>query len=181
MHLSYKYVYKFSLQWSLRQRIAINFNSISDILSSVGTVSKTLSLAISEVETAEVLNAALSWLVEIYSLRISYCLGFLILATREMRSLEKQVFFYQQRRVLVYEISFDGVHPLRNTRPTITYKGKSISIQAWTGPESPRSLRFPDFKTIGSQVVSPRHRLPLSHRKYSWYSFLLEVESNPGL
>jgi len=28
-------------------------------------------------------------------------------------------------------------------------KGKAIQLQAWTGPESSRSLRLPDFKTIG--------------------------------
>jgi hypothetical protein len=28
-------------------------------------------------------------------------------------------------------------------------KGKSIPVQAWTGPEGSRRLRLPDFKTIG--------------------------------
>jgi hypothetical protein len=32
----------------------------------------------------------------------------------------------------------------------------------------------------GDKVVSPNQRPPLSPRKYSWYSFLLEVESIPG-
>ena len=32
----------------------------------------------------------------------------------------------------------------------------------------------------GSKVVSPTHRPPLPPRKYAWYSFLLETESNPG-
>ena len=32
----------------------------------------------------------------------------------------------------------------------------------------------------GGKVVSPTHRPPLPPRKYSWYSFLLEAESNPG-
>jgi hypothetical protein len=27
-------------------------------------------------------------------------------------------------------------------------KGKAIPLQAWTGPEGSRRLRFPDFKTI---------------------------------
>ena len=31
----------------------------------------------------------------------------------------------------------------------------------------------------GGKVVSPTHRPPLPVRKYSWYSFLLEAESNP--
>jgi hypothetical protein len=30
------------------------------------------------------------------------------------------------------------------------YKGKVIPLQAWTGPEGSRRLRFPDFKTIGT-------------------------------
>jgi len=29
-------------------------------------------------------------------------------------------------------------------------KGKAIPLQAWIGPEGSRSLRFPDFKTIGT-------------------------------
>jgi hypothetical protein len=29
-------------------------------------------------------------------------------------------------------------------------KGKAIPLQAWTGPESSRRLRLPDFKTIGT-------------------------------
>jgi len=29
-------------------------------------------------------------------------------------------------------------------------KGKPIPLQAWTGPEGSRRLRFPDFKTIGT-------------------------------
>jgi len=29
-------------------------------------------------------------------------------------------------------------------------KGKAISLQAWTGPESSRKLRLPDFKPIGT-------------------------------
>jgi len=29
-------------------------------------------------------------------------------------------------------------------------KGKAIPLQAWTDPEGSRSLRFPDFKTIGT-------------------------------
>ena len=50
-------------------------------------------------------------------------------------------------------------------------------------PEGSRKLRFPDFITTaqdGVKVVNLRHRPPLPPRKYTWYSFLLEVESNPG-
>ena len=39
--------------------------------------------------------------------------------------------------------------------------GKSDTLQAWSGPEDSRKLRFPDFKTTaqgGGKVVSPTHR-----------------------
>jgi len=29
-------------------------------------------------------------------------------------------------------------------------KGKPIPLQTWTGPEGPRRLRLPDFKTVGT-------------------------------
>ena len=43
------------------------------------------------------------------------------------------------------------------------YKGKSKSVplQAWSGPEGSRKLRFPDYKTTaqdGGKVVSLTHR-----------------------
>jgi hypothetical protein len=31
----------------------------------------------------------------------------------------------------------------------ITVKHKAIPLQGWTGPQGPKSLRLPDFKTIG--------------------------------
>ena len=34
---------------------------------------------------------------------------------------------------------------------TIKGKGKPIPLQAWTGPEGSRRLKFPDFKIIGTQ------------------------------
>ena len=39
--------------------------------------------------------------------------------------------------------------------------GKSFPLQAWSGPEGSRKLRFPDFMTTvqeGGKVVSPTHR-----------------------
>ena len=59
----------------------------------------------------------------------------------------------------------------------------AVPLQAWTGPEGSRKLRFPDFVTTaqdGGKVVSLTYRPPLPPRKYSWYSFLLEAESTPG-
>ena len=43
-------------------------------------------------------------------------------------------------------------------------KGKAIPLQAWSGPEGSRKLRFPDFMTTaqdGGKVVSLTHRPPL--------------------
>ena len=43
-------------------------------------------------------------------------------------------------------------------------KGKSVPLQAWSGPEGSRKLRFPDFMTTaqdGGKVVSLMHRPPL--------------------
>jgi len=43
-------------------------------------------------------------------------------------------------------------------------KGKAISLQAWSGPEVSRKLRFPDFMAIAQdsgKVVSLTHRPPL--------------------
>jgi hypothetical protein len=42
---------------------------------------------------------------------------------------------------------------------------------------------LPDFMTTaqdGGKVVSLTHRPSFTPRKYTWYSFLLEAESNPG-
>jgi len=58
-------------------------------------------------------------------------------------------------------------------------KGKAFPLQAWSGPEDSRKIRFPDFMTTvqdGGKVVSLTHRPSLPPRKCSWYSFLLEAE-----
>jgi len=43
-------------------------------------------------------------------------------------------------------------------------KGKAVLLQAWSGPEGSRKLRFPDIMTTtqdGGKVFTPR--------KYTWY------------
>jgi len=65
----------------------------------------------------------------------------------------------------------------------VKVKGILVPLQAWSGPEGSRKLRFPDFMTTaqdGGKVVSFTHRPPFTPRKYAWYSFLLEAESTPG-
>ena len=46
-------------------------------------------------------------------------------------------------------------------------KGKSVLLQAWSGPEGSRKLRFPDFMTTaqgGGKVVSHTHRPGVAQR-----------------
>jgi len=56
---------------------------------------------------------------------------------------------------------------LRSTQPLTEMsrgKGKAVPLQAWSGPEDSRKLRFPDFITTaqnGGKVVSLTHRPPL--------------------
>ena len=79
----------------------------------------------------------------------------------------------------MYSDEFHFVHSSSN----IKGKGKAVPLQARSGPEGSRKLRFPDFMTTaqdGGNVVSLTHRPPLPPRKYTWYSFLLEAESTPG-
>ena len=58
-------------------------------------------------------------------------------------------------------------------------KGKTVPLQAWSGPEVSRKFRFPDFMTTaqdGGKVVSLTHRPPLPPGN----TFLLEAELTPG-
>ena len=47
---------------------------------------------------------------------------------------------------------------------TYQLKGKAVSLQAWSGPEGSRKLRFPDFMTKaqdGGKFLSLTNRPPL--------------------
>jgi len=57
-------------------------------------------------------------------------------------------------------------HALAALHPGKPSKGKckAVPLQAWSGPEGSRKLRFPDFMTMaqdGGKVVSLTHRPPL--------------------
>ena len=60
-------------------------------------------------------------------------------------------------------------------------KGKSVPLQAWSGPEGSRKLRFPDFITTAKDGgnVQPYTPAAFTLKKCSCYSFLLEAESSP--
>jgi hypothetical protein len=52
---------------------------------------------------------------------------------------------------LLVEINLDHNGILRYSSSLLrTVKGTAVPLQAWTGPEGSRSLRFPDFKTVGA-------------------------------
>jgi len=50
---------------------------------------------------------------------------------------------------------------IHNLTLSLRSKGKAVPLQAWSGPEGSRKLRFPDFMTMaqdGGKVVSLTHR-----------------------
>jgi hypothetical protein len=64
----------------------------------------------------------------------------------------------------------------------VRWKRKAVPLQAWSGPEGSRKLKFPDFMTTaqdGGKVASLTHRPYLPPRKYTWYSFLLRGWVDP--
>jgi hypothetical protein len=59
---------------------------------------------------------------------------------------------------------------------------KTVPLQAWSGPEGSRKLRFPDFLTTtqdGGRGCQPYAPAAFTPRIYTWYSFLLKAESTP--
>ena len=62
---------------------------------------------------------------------------------------------------------------------TGTGKGTAIPVQSWTDPDSSRKVRLPyqHMKVVSLSSYVPATFIPM---EYSWYSFLLEAESNPG-
>ena len=79
----------------------------------------------------------------------------------------------ENANVLGWRTSFGGVMPvtdlsffviLDNIQETLKKKCKAVPLQARSGPEGSRKLRFPDFVTTaqdGGKVVSFTHRSPL--------------------
>jgi len=63
-------------------------------------------------------------------------------------------------------------------------KGNAIPVQAWAGPWVPGGRGSSQISRQSGHEVGkcfiPTHLSPLSPRKYSWYSFMLEAESTQG-
>jgi len=81
--------------------------------------------------------------------------------------------------LIVPTLRMSGAIPLLPVLPRLPVKGKSVPLQAWSGPEGSRKLRLPDFLTT-AQDGGRLSAAAFTPRKYSWYSFMLEAESNPG-
>jgi len=85
--------------------------------------------------------------------------------------------------ICITHLTWQGVAAHKEQLVIQLNNSKAVPLQAWTGPEGSRKLRFPDYMTTAqdsSKVVSLTHRPLFTPRKYSWYSFLLEAESTPG-
>ena len=85
------------------------------------------------------------------------------LCTAEGESMDKQM---KDKLVKEYYCQVSRQLNSKNkiTAVILLYKGKAILLQAWSGPEGSRKLRFPDFMTTAQnsgKVVSLTHRLPL--------------------
>jgi hypothetical protein len=84
--------------------------------------------------------------------------------------------FRKVRKKKILKPKYTGLSKIK------TIEGKRIAapLEAWSGPECSRKLRFPDFMTMAHEAdkfVSLTHRPPLPPgNTYTWYSFLLEAE-----
>jgi hypothetical protein len=75
------------------------------------------------------------------------------------------VFFGSKTKKNIYTF-FSKTNRFRIKTILIT-AGKAVPLQAWSGPEGSRKLRFPNFMTTaqdGGKVVSLTHRPPLPPR-----------------
>jgi hypothetical protein len=84
--------------------------------------------------------------------------------------------------VILRELAVSDLLSYTSMSKTVA-KRKAIPLQALTDPEGSRSLRLPDFKTIGTRRwkgCQPYTPAAFTPRKYFWYSFMLEDETTLG-
>jgi hypothetical protein len=72
--------------------------------------------------------------------------------------------FHKRRGVSSVPERLSGSEEDCSTQKLIYSRGKAALLQAWSGPEGSRKVRFPDFMTTaqdGGKFVSLTHRPPL--------------------
>jgi hypothetical protein len=65
--------------------------------------------------------------------------------------------------------------PVITAKQSLFRPGKTLTVSEGWGSQISRQSAHE-----GGKVINPTQRPPLPLRKYSWYSFLLEAELNPG-
>jgi len=96
-----------------------------------------------------------------------------------MRS--KFVYGSLKKNVITLLTSRQQMHTIMSRNIVSRGKGKTVPLQAWSGPEYSRKIKFPDFMTTaqdGGKVVSFTHRPPLPPG--STPCTHLEAKSTPG-
>jgi len=53
---------------------------------------------------------------------------------------------------VIHSCATDASHIGHDGRNPANIKGKAVPLQAWSGPEGSRKLRFPDFVTTAQDV-----------------------------
>ena len=90
------------------------------------------------------------------------------------------------KNVFIYVMTSKGKrhrHIAGGTGINRLYKGKSVPLEAWSGPEGSRKLRFPDFMTTaqkGGKVVSIMHRPHLPSGNYPGTHFCQRLSRPQG-
>ena len=105
------------------------------------------------------------------------------IATKKKKRFLRLEWFWYTVIVFIFPFLFMWPKHICDYYVIIYCKSKAVPLQAWSGPEGSRKLRFQDFITTaqdGGNLVSLTHRPPLPPRKCSWYSFLLGAGSTPG-
>jgi len=71
------------------------------------------------------------------------------------------LFVRNETRIFEETYTCSGMYFSTTVKGKVKGKGKAVSLQAWSGPEGSRKLRFPDFMTTaqdGGKVVSLTHK-----------------------
>jgi hypothetical protein len=94
---------------------------------------------------------------------------------------------WSESRFSILQVSVEGskncdtVGNLQPSKQTLfeSEKLKLCNYRPRLALRAPGVWDFQNFYTVCTRSCHPTHRLPLHPRKYSWYSFLVEAESNP--